>query len=743
MTIHTKPIPYLICILLVLAALGCVNKTIKPEISSNISIAWDWYNKGNLIPKLDHIYELKGRTDGINQVSLGRFAVYPGHYLASLEVDLKDLVIPKGETIEDVLEIKLILYDEKGNVLPNFIRFKNQIVDASRIDFPLHGLTNTDLKTLKGFYPLPLLARYYPWDTGWIPSVAKEAEIVVALSGPGEINFKNPIFEFSKWNFTLIERVDKLKTYNQWGLFPPKVIQELKTSKPIQLSTSDQICFEIKGWDETNRARILDALNKALTKFNNLSEICNNATSKLNIKIQRDLTLIHNDEFKIHQSLDSHQLLVASHSARAMQFALDTLRRIFKIEDNIVTLLPYNISDYPSFKERGVSAINRSKAGELENEINAVDWLPESRLNTLWIEPTERNPIWWSPNKEYKDKLALLAAKVNQRDLFDLGLSLNVYAHRAEESNKQDLSISSQDFHSKIKSALAPYLKNKISKLMLRSDDFVPHLNDNIISYALTNRDDFFIYQSLASAHSDLLNQVYSYYEPKKFQAFVPPWYNNFFIGRSPQHSENYFRELSTIHKKKIDFVWTGPTVRSLDIDEFQYQRFKNKIGKNNITLWDNTLYARRHKDLWGDNPERLALTSIFEPFDIHISKDLLQNKEFTSSFYANADVTELMRIQLATLGSFLWNPEKYNPEQALWSYLTDRFGEKAALEILNFDAVITEIKAFKLINTSIHPEALLKQAEAMLEQLKSEPSSETRGLISEFERNLASLKAR
>jgi hypothetical protein len=171
---------------------------------------------------------------------------------------------------------------------------------------------------------------------------------------------------------------------------------------------------------------------------------------------------------------------------------------------------------------------------------------------------------------------------------------------------------------------------------------------------------------------------------------FVPPWYARLFVERSNGAGEVYATELAQGIPQGVTIMWTGPAVRSLSIDSIEAQYFSGLYGNRKLMMWDNSLYARRHDDFWGKKVGRIHLNSSIEPYDVHI-EDL--NSTSFDGMFVNAQMTELMRVQIATVGAYLWNPTGYSPEEALWNYLTVRFGEIGAELILKIDEELWRMK--------------------------------------------------
>ena len=169
--------------------------------------------------------------------------------------------------------------------------------------------------------------------------------------------------------------------------------------------------------------------------------------------------------------------------------------------------------------------------------------------------------------------------------------------------------------------------------------------------------------------------------------------------------------------------IWTGPAVRSLVIDELPAARFEAESGFANALLWDNSLYARKHRDFWLNKPGRIKHGSFLEPYEVEIAASLLGGKR--PFVFINGDFSPLGTIQYVTAGRFFASPASYVPERELWRYLSERFGEKQARAIIQLDGALTaylEARAEKkpdLVNEIRRLEVTLREVG---EELHSEP---------------------
>ena len=266
------------------------------------------------------------------------------------------------------------------------------------------------------------------------------------------------------------------------------------------------------------------------------------------------------------------------------------------------------------------------------------------------------------------------------------GVSINPYLND-HHKGLQTRFFDSSAFEG-IKRALLPFLAEEVDLVLLRTDDFTPSVGSTPYDYGLTHQKDRTTFKTLAKAHLALISQVQKLVHqesPNTHIAFVPPWYATSFVRNSPKLGSEYFQELSTHLAQSIPIVWTGPVVRSLWIDDTSVEEFKKLTMNHSLMLWDNTPYARAHKDFWLQDTERILSCSLLEPYDIPIS-DKFFSESGIPQVLVNTGVNPISRIQLETTQRYISDPSRYDPEKILWSILISRFGEEYARLLLDFD---------------------------------------------------------
>ena len=221
------------------------------------------------------------------------------------------------------------------------------------------------------------------------------------------------------------------------------------------------------------------------------------------------------------------------------------------------------------------------------------------------------------PVEMYKKGMPKIGEALKKSGLIDLAFELNPYSHFQYEELMDTMKpeLLHKWFHSNpasldtFKAVIKVGLDAGAKKFMYCSDDCLPHTGYSPKIYSLYTDEDKKRFVNLQNAQAYIINEIYSWMNknyPGTHLEFCPPWYLNEFIDRSEGRAESYFRELTMQIPKDVTIIWTGPTVRSLVIDDADIDRYKNLIGRYPM-LWDNTIYARFITEGYGGYPARYS----------------------------------------------------------------------------------------------------------------------------------------
>lgn len=633
--------------------------------------------QGNCSISADGIIELVGQEQTNKTCISSEFEVIPGHYDFWVDFKAQDLDLSSARMLTEALSIRLLASNSAGQI-SQYDGFLGQQIDVSQLNYALNRV-DADKILPPNFTKLSLIPRFHPYDSGWLKNGETKARIEIQFNAPGKVYFKNFHFAYSRWNFSLYERVKHLVlTEAEPRIFPQP--QRISAQMADWTVAPSSVCIDTIFDHETVRKAIAQFENSLNIESTLIRKSCSPDQMIIQIKRVDQSRVAHTEGYNItpQTTSDKFGFSIEVQTPRGAEYALRTLRQLFEQKSvNLLHIKAYKIEDYPSVGFRAVSSKDPRGLG-FSQELRAMDWLAESRLNSMFLEIDTHNLAWWAPHFEILDTFRRLKQESAIYGLVDVGIMLNPYIHLQDETlNNKGVTLSNQTFVRQIDSVLRSFNSDY---LILRTDDFVPRINGEKFGYYLADAQDQKKYASLANAHFQLIRAIRAH-NPKMKLYFVPPWYNNIFADLSFSRGWSYLKELGSLLPSDVPLMWTGPTVRSLQIDDIQARRFLANVNKKRLVLWDNTLYARKLKDFWGEKSIRRHLNSDFEPYSVSLPLESI------SGVFANAQTSEFYRIQLATYGAYLWNPNAYDPEKDLWSYLKLRFGVDLALKLLEFDS--------------------------------------------------------
>lgn len=266
------------------------------------------------------------------------------------------------------------------------------------------------------------------------------------------------------------------------------------------------------------------------------------------------------------------------------------------------------------------------------------------------------------------------------------GIAYHPYWESEPQRKESSFQISSKASLATINKRISWLVTKGAKIVILRADDLVPTVGAKPFGYALTKNADLRRFGTLAKAHLYLIDQVFSPLPSSVSKYFVPPWYSSFFVRNNPTLANEYFTAISNM-PKDIGLFWTGPSVRSLSIDQIELDAFRRLTGGRALSLWDNTLYARRHKDFWSERPARFNLLSFFEPYSVSFPKTYLSaDSPGEDLLLLNGELNAFNQIQMQTTSSFFINDEPLCSPTTIADALTKRWGEDTANELIELD---------------------------------------------------------
>jgi len=663
--------------------------------------------------------------------------VIPGNYYFTYDVKLKDIASNKsrlGVKLHDAVVIRVLFFDQdKQSVEPGYLNpTRGKLVDNSDKSYSF-----SNYWTIDDFPWGTVRARSYnyPFSEGDIPDRTRFVRLFFGLKGTGTLWLDNIIFQYSKWNFTTLERFkpyfDRQLTLEERIIPTPKSFQKVNTVAYYDPRLPEShlpviVLPENPAPAERTAARILqkkitEVLDKAMPaeklavriveKDFSLDDllkaklILSIGRNRVYQKIQPDLPLqlIRGKKqgyiIKAETFGSAHVIFLIGETPPASFNAAATAVQLFENYEGAYHNA--TVIDYPDFLGRPYAFKIWKNDKELQNDLKNIERMSLFKLNKVYAGYIRSDNILLKKNPLYLKGIKEAGKISRTSGVMSLAIMVNPYSHFTFEASVEKLSpearytwihSSPQSFNN-LKDFIKIGLDAGADTVMLLADDFVPHTGKNRKNYSLYTREDKKRFVNLQNAQAHIINRLKQWidkeYPGTRFE-FCPPWYSNEHIDRSQGKAEIYFKELTFQIPDDVAIIWTGPTIRSLSVDMADLNRYKSLIGRWPM-FWDNTLYARnletqRYGGYTTYYPGKVRMCNLFEPYDTYRPKSF-QKYNDGRQMYINGDAyTEVYKIKYATVADYQWNTTAYNPELALWKVLYRRYGPALAEELLRFN---------------------------------------------------------
>ena len=311
----------------------------------------------------------------------------------------------------------------------------------------------------------------------------------------------------------------------------------------------------------------------------------------------------------------------------ALRYALNALRAWLETDSDELELV-----DGPDFPVRGVVEGFYGKPWTHAQKLKGIEFFADCNMNTYFLAPKD-DPLqrfnWRSPfTEEYlsSTKELIDLGKIHGVD-FVLCVSPGL---SVEYSNEADVDA----------------VVNRFKQLTDLGAKHFGMLWDDI-AWEMAHDSDNAKYASTALAHADFTNRVWnkliSYNE--RAQLTVCPMH---YAGRG---NEPYLIDLGRELKSRINLMWTGRSICSeyLDIADaviFERSALRPALYWDNFPVNDGGLQVNLYI-----GPVRGREKGLHKYSAGLLSNPMLQY--------------EASQIPISTIGEYLWNTEKYNPEEA------------------------------------------------------------------------------
>jgi hypothetical protein len=714
-----------------------------------------WEVVGKDIQWLNSDLDLEAVSDGRHSIKIERvkadevaeaegilsdyIAVIPGNYDFFYDVRLKNIVNNRsrlGVRVYDAVSVKVLYFDEEKTPLdPAALNPAN----GKRIDNSYKGYSFFNYWRIPDFPWGKVRARTYnyPFSEGDVPDQTRFVRLFFGLRGTGTMWLGNVDYRYSKWNFTALERMRPqmaMKKSPAERIIPtPKFIRPLKAihyydpgspqcplpsiilpeeSTPGDLSAARVLREKLRsvirrsGLNDEDLGSEVDKIAKDSSQADATAGRLVFSIGKTglykDVKPELPLHLIehkpHGYVIEAQQAGDAHVVFLMGGSSTGNFYAATTAMQLLDTDRCIYHSA--DVVDFPDFQGRGFF-FNRWERLKEEMALRILERLGLYKLNKVYTAYDHPNNSWYKADAAFKSGLVRIGGFCKETGIMGLAIMVNPYVHFDFEPSEEDLddrvrylwTHSNPQSLDMLKEAFRIGLEAGADTVMLRADDYVPHVGENRNNFSLYTEQDRARFVNLQNGHAYIINNLKRWLDkeyPGTRLEFCPPWYANEFIDRSEGKAEIYFRELTQQIPSDVAIIWTGPTVRSLSIYMAEIRRYQSLIGRWPMT-WDNTLYARNieSKNYGGYAtfyPGKVRMCNLFEPYDTYRPESFHSYNDGAHMYVNGNGSSEIYQVKYATVGDYLWNTKAYDPERSLWVVLSSNYGSSCAGDLLLFN---------------------------------------------------------
>lgn len=319
-------------------------------------------------------------------------------------------------------------------------------------------------------------------------------------------------------------------------------------------------------------------------------------------------------------------------------YALQTIKQLIKEKDNKIIIAEVKITDYPSFKIRGIIEGTYTGPWTHTQRKEILEFMARYKMNHFVYAPKADDYVRNKWRKLYpEDKIKEFQELIDraENNFIEFGYVL---------SPVKSVSYSRESSFNRI---VKKY--NQMHGLGIKAFGI---FFDDILE-VLSPRDSKHFF-SIAEAHTYITNKVYSYLKSKDKDikmSFCPTHYSGL-------EETAYLKTVRERLNPQIFVGWTGPDICSYEITSAQAKKFGEIIGRK-PSIGDNYPVA----GTWGLGPLR------------NRSPDLYK---FVEGFVSNplGTMPVASQIPLMTIADYVWNSDNYNPQSSFHKALLKFGGE-------------------------------------------------------------------
>ncbi|MFW5699336.1 MAG: glycoside hydrolase family 20 zincin-like fold domain-containing protein [Bacteroidota bacterium] len=600
--------------------------------------------------------------------------VIPGKYHLSLYVRLENIKSAKarlGTRLYDAVDIRLIYYDKnKLEINPNiYSEFHKSHINTS---FKGYSFSNFNEIDSLGWTEVYCESAYPPFPDGYIPDNARFVKVFIGLKGSGILWADDINLSYTADNFSLTEKLAPYfeATYDAYDLLMPgpKSIEKLNTLSLSLENDSLKSQLALKIPKNQVPASAMNLLMEHLEKYD--------------IEVVSKKSVNQPEKYKL---------------------VIDV--PVKPISDNAID------STFKALKKKGKEAYSILCSRNGGNVVKVISNSPDGYFNAF---STLIQLIDTTENNFYKANITDWPSYTSRNLLLPVDDSL--YTADLGELNQMGYN----DIFTQSSAVSGSPPDNRNENLVYRITDLpVPkqNINEPLKKMRAGNADNLIIYEDIPSqlllqpGYESLHRNVYSNIvrADKNTTLYYKPLWNNLYVIDKIRNITERFIYHNSEYLQQFDyFLWAGNALKTSYVDNLDLIRIKDllPIPLSFIqplfpnTLNDDTLYILdgfipRYKG----NPKGISNIQFIAP-------------EYQSVF------SELI---IRSAADYLWNPESFSPEFALFKALNKTFNRSDAVSLIRYSTLVSQIKQVVIAKQMTHTmNKWTRQEENLISELSS-----------------------
>lgn len=626
-----------------------------------------------------------GETEEFGQGVLSNFIkVIPGNYQLSVFLKLEDIRNLKsrlGTGIYDAVDIRILSYDRNKVQIDGdfYAPYYNTVIDNS---FKGLSFSNFTLIDSTGWLHIQGRSHHFPFPEGDLQDEAKFVRIFIGLKGTGSMWIDDIQLNYTRWNFTLLER---LSPYLDTTLSKDKLIAPIPRKVDIQESIIYYRPYYKDLFPVILISKSADGLTMQAARLieekikNLLSELSDISKNEIPDLIKTEETFRENEAsviFSIGSTIEMkskiNNLPLESIKGKKKGYFIHTIDDL-----GYIIFLYGNTPEANYYAVQTASQLFDSKRLLFHNA-NIIDFPAGQDYGLLLMNTSELTLDFLKPQNE--TRFGYIYLPVNDQ---------NLYTTLANEFSYTNYSRWLHLSYINDKSNLN-YSAGFIDGIAILNTDFSIGVD---IKSVIENFKEKQVNQS-EIAFMNCSKIIQQAKDHNLDVELMPSFSNNISIAKSMFNPADII-ECNILPKSDLPLIWSGYQYQSWNIDEADLMYFR-QFNDEPIVFFDYSMLPRSHiMNFFGNDPAypyKLLTSSLFEPFNNEVLPEVYQGVDKIIVVYKIDNVFD--RIRLQTASDFFWNPDNYDPDLSLYRTIVSEFSDENAKRLVYFNDYYFKIRS-------------------------------------------------